>query len=383
MTMSGVSASNSTHEGRTMPVQPSGSHYSSASSVAQSEDCQVRAFQVVAWGKPPELREVADPIPAPGQIVVKVGGAGACHSDLHTLKWEKPPRDNLSVPFTLGHETAGWVEAVGSGVVEWQPGAAVAVYGGWGCGICRACRSSSEHLCETPRPGGGLGRDGGMAEYMLVPSARHLIPLGDLDPREAAPLTDAALTPYHAIKLASPHLLPGAVATVIGVGGLGHMAIQILRAVSPVRIVAVDVDDSKLAFATAVGADDVVGATGGVGGKIRELTSGRGADLVLDFVGSDPTMALAVSIARAGGSVMIVGLGKGTLPLAQGTVPWDCSVTIPFWGSALELLEVLELARAGRIRAHVTRFPLEQAPEAYRQLRAGAIEGRAVITPHG
>ena len=156
------------------------------------------AYQLVEWQQPPELREVEVPEPGPGEVLVKVGGAGACHSDLHVMGW---PAGALpyELPFTLGHENAGWIESVGAGVTGWEPGDAVAVYGPWGCGRCRSCRTTLETLCERGAEigaaGGGLGRDGGMAEYMLVPDPRLLVPLGDLDPRDAAPLSDAALTP--------------------------------------------------------------------------------------------------------------------------------------------------------------------------------------------
>src|SRR5262249_17924609 len=186
----------------------------------------MRAYQLVEWQQPPELRDdVPVPEPGPGEVLVKVGGAGACHSDLHVMEWP-PGFLPYELPFTLGHENAGWVGAGGPGGKGWAPGEAVAVYGPWGCGRCRNCRRSLETLCERAgelkAAGGGLGRDGGMAEYMLVPDPRLLVPLGELDPRDAAPLSDAALTPYHAIKLVLHTLVPGTSTVVIGVGGLGH-----------------------------------------------------------------------------------------------------------------------------------------------------------------
>src|SRR5512144_2727905 len=223
----------------------------------------MKAYQLVAWQEPPELRAVPVPEPGPGEVLVRGGGAGACHSDLHLMEWEEGLMP-FGLPFTLGHENAGWIEAVGAGVEGWAPGDAVAVYGAWGCGRCRECRQSRETLCERQGElgayGGGLGRDGGMAEYMLVPDGRLLVPLGDLDPRDAAPLTDAALTPYHALKLALPKLTPGTTVLVIGVGGLGHMAVQLVRALTPSNIIAVDVDQKKLAHARELGATHTVQA---------------------------------------------------------------------------------------------------------------------------
>lgn len=345
----------------------------------------MRAYQLVGWQQPPELREVDVPDPGPGQVLLKVAGAGACHSDLHVMEW---PAGALpyELPFTLGHENAGWVEALGPGVQGLEAGEPVAVYGPWGCGRCRACRESKENFCEHAAEigaaGGGLGRDGGMAEYMLVPSARLLVPLGELDPIEAAPLSDAALTPYHAIKRNLARLVPGSTVVVIGVGGLGHMAVQILKAVSAARIVAVDLDERKLELAREVGADETVRSGDEASAQVRELTHGLGAQVVLDFVGADATMQLAAAVGRADGEVAVVGLAGGTLPFGFGALPFDCAITVPYWGSAVELIEVLDLARAGKIRAHVERFPLDRVADAYEKLRQGAVDGRAVIVPH-
>ena len=345
----------------------------------------MQAYQLVEWQQAPELRDVDVPEPGPGEVLIKVGGAGACHSDLHVMEW---PAGTLpyELPFTLGHENAGWIEAVGPGVTGWDLGAGVAVYGPWGCGRCRACRSTLETLCERGAEigaaGGGLGRDGGMAEYMLVPDTPLLVPLGDLDPRDAAPLSDAALTPYHALKLALAKLVPGTSVLVVGVGGLGHMAVQLVRAISPADVIAVDVDRGKLELAREVAAAAAVEAGEDAPEAVRELTGGRGVTVVLDCVGTDATLALDAAAIATGGSVMVIGVAGGTLPLTFATMPFDASITHPYWGSAIELAEVLELARAGRIHAHVEHFPLDRADEAYQRMREGSLSGRAVITPN-
>ncbi|MGW3730796.1 alcohol dehydrogenase catalytic domain-containing protein, partial [Streptomyces sp. NPDC000851] len=223
----------------------------------------MRAFQLVQWQQPPELREVPVPEPGPGQVLIKVGGAGACHSDLHIMEAPGPaPGFATKLPFTLGHENAGWVERLGPGVTGFTPGDPVIVYGPWGCGLCADCRKGRENYCQkVSGRGGGLGGgdDGGMAEYLLVPASRFLIPLDTLDPREAAPLSDAGLTSYHAVKR-SLHLLgPGSTAVVIGAGGLGQMAIQILRALSAATtVVAVDTSADKLRTAQRMGADEAL-----------------------------------------------------------------------------------------------------------------------------
>jgi alcohol dehydrogenase, propanol-preferring len=344
----------------------------------------MKAYQLVEWQQPPEFREVEVPEPGPGQVLVKVGGAGACHSDLHLMEWPEGLFD-FELPFTLGHENAGWVQALGAGVEGVEVGEAVAVYGPWGCGRCRACRLSKENFCERAGEigalGGGLGRDGGFAEYLLVPAARLLVALGDLDPVEAAPLSDAALTPYHAIKRNLDKLVPGSSVVVIGVGGLGHMAVQILKALSPAQVIAVDIDERKLALARQVGADETVRSGEEATAQILELTHGLGAAVVLDFVGADATMPFAASVAQPDGEVTVVGLAGGTLPFQFGALPWDCAITVPYWGSAVELIEVLELARRGAIKAHVERFALDQVGDAYERLRQGTLDGRGVIVP--
>jgi propanol-preferring alcohol dehydrogenase len=346
----------------------------------------VKAYRMLGWQRPPELCEVPVPEPGPGEVLIKVAGAGACHSDLHLMEWPEGTAP-YRLPFTLGHENAGWVEAMGAGVDGWQAGDAVAVSGPWGCGRCRECRRGRETLCERLGrhgvSGGGLGRDGGMAEFMLVPDARLLVALDGLDPRDAAPLTDAALTPYHAIKRSLPLLAPGSTAVLIGIGGLGHLGVQIVRALSSARVVAVDLSAEKLRLARELGAHETVESGPDAADAIRELTGGLGAELVVDFVGADATMALAVATVRRGGDAAIVGLAGGTLRYALGALPFDATLTAPFWGTATELVEVLALARAGAITAHTQRFPLERADEAYAALRDGTLEGRAVICPHG
>jgi propanol-preferring alcohol dehydrogenase len=287
-------------------------------------------------------------------------------------------------PFVLGHENAGFVEALGPGTGGFERGEPVAVYGPWGCGVCATCRAGVENYCERAaelrRMAPGIGHDGGMAEFVRVP-ARLLVPLGDLDPVEAAPLTDAGLTPYHAVKRSVDVLVPGSTAVVIGAGGLGHLAVQILRALTPARIVVVDVSEEKLAHARQLGADDAVTPDDDAVARIRSATAGLGAELVLDIVGSDETLTLANRLARVRGHLTVVGIAGGTLPFSFFGVPYECATATTYWGSIVELHEVLALARRGLVHAEVERFPLEEAPEAYDRMRAGTLRGRAVITP--
>ncbi|MGE3590035.1 MAG: NAD(P)-dependent alcohol dehydrogenase, partial [Ilumatobacteraceae bacterium] len=312
-----------------------------------------------------------------------VAGAGACHSDLHLMHDFVPGLLPWGPPFTLGHENTGWIRQMGAGVTGLEIGDAVAVYGPWGCGHCRHCRMGMENYCEAPpaAPGGGLGRDGGMARYMLVPQARWLVPLGDLDPVMAAPLTDAGLTPYHAIKRSLGLLVPGSTAVVIGAGGLGHMAIQMVRELSPADVIAVDQNERALASAAHAGAERTVVAGANAAAEVRELTRGRGAELVLDLVGVDDTLSLAAQVVRPMGHLTLVGIGGGTLPISFFSIPYEASVATTYWGSLPELYEVIALASSGRVWPTVTRYALDQAMSAYDDMRAGRLDGRAVIVP--
>ena len=344
----------------------------------------MKAFQLVGYQKRPELREVSIPEPGPGQVLVKIGGAGACHSDLHLM--EAPAGPNaVQFPFTLGHENAGWVEKLGPGTTGFAPGDPVIVYGPWGCGLCMNCRVGKENYCQNPGniKAGGLGANGGMAHYLLVPSTRFLIPLGTLDPRNAAPLSDAALTSYHAVKRSLHVLGAGSTAVVIGAGGLGQMAIQVLRALSgATTVIAVDTSTDKLEIAKRMGADEGLLSGDAAVKRIKDITRGQGANLVLDMVGVKPTLEMATQISRVLGHVTIVGLGGGALPVNFHSPAKECSVASPYWGSIPELMEVVSLAQAGKIRMLVEQFPLERASEAYHLLHDGKIPGRAVILPN-
>jgi propanol-preferring alcohol dehydrogenase len=343
----------------------------------------MKAVRYVAAGRPPEIVDVPKPEPGPGQVRIRVAGAGVCHSDLHVLDGATA----LRAPFTLGHENAGWVDALGPGAQGWREGDAVAVYGAWGCGRCHACQRSAENYCENhaslPALGGGLGADGGMADYLIVPSPRLLVPLGTLDPVSAAPLTDAALTPYHAIKAALPLLTPEASVIVVGIGGLGHMAVQLLQALTPARLIACDIDDDKLAHARELGVRHTVNTHDGpaAAAQIAALVGARGVAVALDMVGAQATIELCRRVVGRASRLTVVGLGGGTLAYAANDPPFGCEVSIPYWGSRTELMEVIALAQAGRIRSDVEVFPLEQAVTVYERLRQGRIRGRAVLVP--
>ena len=348
----------------------------------------MKALRLKSWKSQPILEDVAVPEPGPDEVVIQVGAAGACHSDLHLMHDFDAGALPWGPPFTLGHENAGWVHATGAGVRGLDRGAPVAVVGAWGCGTCAHCRDGLETYCERPDAapvpggGGGLGLDGGMAEYLLVPAARHLVPLPDgLDPVQAAPLTDAGLTPYHAVRRSASKLGPTATAVVIGVGGLGHLAVQVLRATSGARVVAVDPREGARDLAMQCGADLALAPGPDLVDEIRAFTGNVGADVVIDCVGSDETLATAAASARQLGDITIVGIAGGTLPLSFFALPYEASVQTTYWGNRRELVEVLDLAARGLLKAESTLYTLDDAAQAYRDLAHGTVTGRAVVVP--
>ncbi|MEA3054834.1 MAG: alcohol dehydrogenase, propanol-preferring, partial [Actinomycetota bacterium] len=277
-----------------------------------------------------ELVDVPDPVAGPDEVVVRVAGAGLCHSDLHVLHL---PFEVFPLPLTLGHEVSGHVESVGANVTAWSGGEAVLVHLAWSCGVCRQCIAGRDNACAafgrhgTP-PAPGLGPAGGMADKIVVP-ARHLVDIAGLDPITSAPLADAGLTPYHAIAAELDRLVPGSTAVAIGVGGLGHMGVQLLEAMTAATVIAVDLDTAKLDVARRLGAEHALVSDSSTAGAVLDLTGGYGADVVLDFTGVDATIALAAATVAPTGAIRIVGLGGGALTYPAGgdpfALPWGVS----------------------------------------------------------
>ncbi|BBY67020.1 alcohol dehydrogenase catalytic domain-containing protein [Mycolicibacterium helvum] len=346
----------------------------------------MRALQLV---DPGVLAVVDIPVPdiGPDEVLLKVGGAGLCHSDIHIRHL---PVELFPLPLTLGHETAGTVVSVGSQVSGWTVGDNALVHLIWACGSCPACARGDDNVCESagrmaqpPTP--GLGPAGGMAEYMAVP-ARYLVSLGDLDPVTAAPLADAAMTPYHAVRNSTRALRPGSAAVVVGVGGLGHVAVQLIKTLTGARIIAVDVLADRLQAASAHGADIVLAADESTAAAILDATAGRGADAIFDFVGAQPTSDLAVETIAPDGIYQLVGIGGGAPRitaeprLGQGW-PYGASVRTSYGGTKADLIECVALARAGRLKIDVEPFPLTEGITAFDRLESGSINGRAVLVP--
>jgi propanol-preferring alcohol dehydrogenase len=335
----------------------------------------------------PTIEDLDVPEPGPGEVLLKVAGAGACHSDVAMFHdFESDPNNGLMTPpLVLGHETSGWIEALGPGVRGVEPGAAFLVYGPIGCGRCRACSRGQDTYCENPQDVGylatGIGRNGGMAEFMTVP-LRNLVPLGDADPVAAAPLADAGLTPYHAIKMALPRLAGGGRhALVIGLGGLGLVAVQILKAITGAQIIATDLKPEAMGRASEFGAVTVEGGPDQVE-QIRSLTGGRGVDAAFDFVGAGPTIAVAQASVARGGVIEIVGIAGGAAQWSFFTNPYEAVLTNSYWGTIEDLHDVVDLYRSGQVVPDVERFSMDDALEAYRRLRDGELDARAVVVPH-
>lgn len=348
----------------------------------------MKAVRFNAWKTFPTLEEIERPTPGPGEVLLRVAGAGACHSDVSIFEEfteDAPVAPLLKPAYTLGHETSGWVEAVGEGVRGFRKGDAYLVYGPIGCGHCRSCSRGQDTYCIHPEEPGylglGLGRDGGMAEYMTVP-ARNLVPLGDADPVAAAPLSDAGLTPYHAIKLAAPRLIGGGrSALVIGLGGLGQLAVQMIETMTGAKVIATDRKADAMARAERFGAVTVPSGEDQAA-HIRDLTQGRGVDAVFDFVGVDPTLALAQKTVAMQGRITVVGIAGGTAKWSFFTNPYEAELTNTYWGTIEDLHDVVDLYREGRITPDVEVYEMGRALEAYRNLVDGKLSARAVVAPH-
>lgn len=339
----------------------------------------MQAIQLHQWGTAPVLRTVQVPTPKNEQVLLEVDAAGLCHSDLHLLDGT-PGQFPFTVPFTLGHEIVGTVRQVGAQVAEPWVGQNVAVYAPITCGICSACRGGRENYCKeiSGNMAPGIGYDGGLAKYVLIPSVRQLVPIGNVPARDVAPLTDAGVTSYHAIRQHRDILTQGARVLVIGVGGLGHLAVQILRATTDVEIVAVDTRQAARHEALQLGAS---GAFATIEQAIEE-TSEEGFEVIFDFVGAATTATEALYRLATGGRLVLVGSAGAKLVVGKHrNLPRGWTVTAPFWGTKHDLQDVIKLAADGKISAHTQTYSLDDGLDAYQSLRRSEIMGRAVVIP--
>jgi propanol-preferring alcohol dehydrogenase len=342
------------------------------------------------YQKPLVIESVPKPANITGEaVLVKVGAAGLCHSDLHLMNGEWKNAIPLALPHIPGHENAGWIEEIGDKVPEglFSKGELVAIFGGWGCGICAFCKRGDEQLCITGHwP--GIFDPGGYSEYMVVPSYRFLVKIpkrGRLNPEELAPLTDAGLTPYRAVKKVRHMLGPGTSIAVVGMGGLGSYGIQYARLLAPnSTVIAVDRSDKKLSLAENFGAEYTVNSatTKDIRDEVLQLTGGRGVDVVLDTVCAENTVGDSFKILAKGGALVVIGLfgSQIKIPLLPAIVN-EYQTIASLWGNYNELREVIELASQRKIKHAYQSFPLTEINRAVDLLRQGQIMGRAVIIP--
>jgi alcohol dehydrogenase, propanol-preferring len=332
------------------------------------------------------VEEVALPEPTGTEVRIRVAGCGVCRTDLHIADGIET---RVELPVTLGHEVAGWVDAVGADAraplrrARLHEGDAVVVYGGWGCGECRECRGGTEQRCERSRAP-GFQVDGGYAERMLVAHPRHLVPLRRLDPIIAGPLADAAVTSHRAVRRADRWLVAGARVLVIGCGGLGQFALQRLRLTKPggrdLLVAVRELDPGRLERAADLGAD--IGLLAGEPEMVRDALGGP-ADVVFDFVGTDGTLAHAAAVVAAGGLVVLVGEAGGSVPFGYAHIAPEAWLTSVAWGSRDDLREVVRLAERGRLHWDAETMPLAEAAAAHERLRAGEVRGRLILVPPG
>jgi NAD+-dependent secondary alcohol dehydrogenase Adh1 len=341
----------------------------------------MRAVRLHGYHQNPVVEEVPEPaIKGPLDVIVKVGGAGVCRTDLHIIDGQWAQAMNVDLPYTLGHENAGWVHEVGSAVTNVAVGDTVILHPTPTCGLCRACRAGQDmHCVESAFP--GLDSDGGMAELLLT-SARACVKLDPATrPEDVAALADAGITAYHAVRKAIPLLYPGTTCVVIGAGGLGHIGIQCLSALTATKIIVVDRNPDALALAARLGADHTVVADGTQIDAVRDLTGGAGAEVVLDFVAEQGAENDGFAMTRPAGSYFVIGYG-GTLTIPTlDVISTERNIIGNIVGTYNELAELMVLAQAGKVTLHTKTYPLDAAELALNDLDAGLVRGRAILVP--
>jgi NAD+-dependent secondary alcohol dehydrogenase Adh1 len=336
----------------------------------------MRSAQLQEYHRPLELIETPEPEPvAPRDVVVKIGGAGVCATDLHAQEGLMEPA-GLSLPVVLGHENGGWVYAIGSDVTTVKNGDAVLVFPAYSCGLCVECRRGREMYCERHQFT-GLTRDGGFADYVLV-DERSLVPLpAGVEPAAVAPHADAGITAYHAVKRLLPRLAPGTTSVVIGVGGVGHIALQLLRVLGGGSVIGVDTDERRRKLASELGADEVLADAD----EVREATNGVGADVVVDFVANDATHAAGLRMLARGGLYSTVGFGGMITAPSAMLVGGEQAIAGNLVGSWIDLWELMQLHARGDVSLRTETHPLEAVNDVLDALRQGEITGRAVLVP--
>jgi NAD+-dependent secondary alcohol dehydrogenase Adh1 len=341
----------------------------------------MKAVRLHAYHQQPVVEEVPEPtLGGPLDVIVKIGGAGVCRTDLHIIEGQWDAAMSPSLPYTIGHENAGWVHEVGSAVTNVEVGDTVILHPTPTCGLCRACRAGQDMHCENSSfP--GLSTDGGMAEYLLT-SARACVRLDPkTEPKDVAALADAGITAYHAVRKAIPLLYPGTTCVLIGAGGLGHIGIQCLAALTATRIVVVDRNPDALKLAEQLGAQHTVVADGRHVAAVQELTDGAGADVVLDFVAEQGAENDGFAMTRSAGSYYVIGYGGELTVPTLDIISTERNIVGNIVGTYNELAELMVLAQTGKVTLHTATYPLDAAPDALQELDAGRVRGRAILVP--
>lgn len=338
---------------------------------------------VVGYRKDLEMSEIEMPkVTSPLDVIVKIGAAGVCRTDLHILEGQWAEKTNVKLPYTIGHENAGWIHELGSSVTGLSVGDAVILHPLVTCGLCRACRFGDDVHCETSDfP--GIDCDGGYAEYLKT-TARSVIKLDPkLEPADVAALADAGLTAYHAVAKAARLLRPGEVVVMIGAGGLGHIGIQVMKALSGATLVVVDQNPAALDLAKTLGADHAfqAGEDGSFVKQVLELTGGKGAEAVIDFVAEGGSTTTGVKMLRRAGNYFVVGYGENINIPTIDIISTEINFIGNLVGSYNDLAELMVLAAQGKVVLHTTKYKLDEFQKAIDDLSAGKVRGRAILIP--
>ena len=342
----------------------------------------MKAVRLHKYHQQPTVDEVDEPtVTGPLDVVVKVGGAGVCRTDLHIILGQWDELQHPTLPYTIGHENAGWVHEIGSAVTNVAVGDTVILHPTPTCGLCRACRAGQDMHCGHSSFPGLDGSDGGMAEYLLT-SARACVKLErSTRPQDVAALADAGITAYHAVRKVIPLLYPGTTCAVIGAGGLGHIGIQCLAALTATNIIVVDRNPDALALAEKLGAHHTVLADGTQVDAVKDLTDGGGADIVLDFVAEEGAENEGFAMTRPAGSYSVIGYGGSLTIPTLDIISTERNIVGNIVGTYNELAELMVLAQAGKVTLHTEIYPLDAAQDALADLDAGKVRGRAILVP--
>jgi NAD+-dependent secondary alcohol dehydrogenase Adh1 len=341
------------------------------------------AARLHAYHEALKIDEVDEPKAAgPLDVVVRIGAAGLCRTDLHIQEGQWAEKSGVELPYTPGHENAGWVHEVGSAVTNVEVGDTVIVHPFISCGLCAPCRSGNDMHC----PNGsfpGINRDGGFADYLQT-SARSVVKLGPgLDPKDIAALADAGLTAIHAVKKAIPVLGPGTRVVVIGAGGLGHIGVQCLKAMTPAEIIVIDPSEPALALARELGADHTVKVDGSHVETVKELTDGWGAEAIVDFVGEKGAIEDGIEMVRDGGFYYVIGYGENIDIPTIDVISREISFIGNLVGTYNDLQELMTLTAQGKVSLHTTTYPLDAINDAMADLDGGRLQGRGILVPAG